>query len=82
MNKIDLINSNKELFWDISDASKLDDEALEERFLKYWNWENIRDLIKIFWLENFKKNYLKLRDKNRTNLSNKTINFFNLYLNV
>ena len=82
MNKIDLINSNKELFWDVSDILSLDNEAIEERFLKYWNWGNIKDMINIFWLENFKKIYIKLRDKKRTNLSKKTINFFNLYLNV
>ncbi len=77
-----ILKENKELFWDISNLDKLDDIAIEERFLQYWNWKNILDLISIFWREKFKENFLKIRDKKRTNLSDKTINFFNLYLNV
>jgi hypothetical protein len=60
----------------------LDSIAIEERFLKYWNWKNILDLQKILWKKKFKNIYLELINKKRTNLSEKTINFFNLYLNV
>ena len=77
-----LIKQNIELFWDVSNVEKLDNIAIEERFLKYGNWENIIDLQKIFWEKIFKDLYIKIRDKKRTNLSDKTINFFNLYLNV
>lgn len=76
-----LLTENKELFWDVN-IEKIDDLAIEERFLKYWDWKNIQNLIKIYTLEGFKKNYIQLRDKKRSNLSKKTINFFNLYLNV
>ncbi len=43
-----LLKENRELFWDISDVSKLDDRAIEERFLKYGNWKNIQDMLHIF----------------------------------
>lgn len=43
-----LLKENRELFWDISDISKLDDRAIEERFFKYGNWKNIRDMLHIF----------------------------------
>lgn len=77
-----LLIKNKELFWDIKDLNSLDDYAVEERFLKYWNWKNIKELIDIYWLEKLKKDYIFIRDKKRCNLAKKTINFFNLYLNV
>jgi len=82
MSKEKLLQENKELFWDISDIWKLEDLAIEERFLKYWNWQNILDLQEIFWKKTFKELYLKILDKKRNNLSKKTINFFNLYLDV
>lgn len=82
MNKNKLLKENKELFWDIWDINKLDDLAIEERFIKYWNWKNILDLQKVFWEKTFKDLYIEIRDKKRTNLSEKTINFFNLYLDV
>lgn len=77
-----ILNDNKELFWDISNLNKLDNIAIEERFLQYWNWKNILDLQEILWKENFKQNYIKIKSKKRLNLSDKTINFFNLYLDV
>ena len=80
--KEDLIIENKELFWDIWNLSSLNDLSIEERFLKYWNWNNIKDLISLYWIEKFRENYFYIRDKKRSNLSKKTINFFNLYLNV
>lgn len=82
MNKQELVLKNKELFWDISNLEILDDYAIEERFLKYWDWKNIKDLKEIFWIEKLKKDYIYLRDKKRSDLSKKTINFFNLYFNV
>lgn len=82
MNKQELVLKNKELFWDISNLDILDDYAIEERFLKYWDWKNIKDLKEIFWIEKLKKDYIYLRDKKRSDLSKKTINFFNLYFNV
>gem|GEM_PF-5217364 len=30
-----ILKENKELFWDISNLDKLDDIAIEERFLQY-----------------------------------------------
>lgn len=78
----DLVKNNKELFWDIWNLSKIDDIIIEERFLKYWNWENIKTIDQIFWREKVKNNYIIIRDKKRSNLSKKTINFFNLYYNV
>lgn len=50
-----LLLKNKELFWDVSDLNKLDDYTIEERFFKYWNWQNIKDMIEVFALEKFKK---------------------------
>ena len=82
MNLKNLAKNNMEIFWDISDVYKLDDLAISERFLKYWNWKNILDLQKILWKKVFKDLYLRVRNKKRTNLSDKTINFFNLYLDV
>lgn len=82
MEKLELINQNKELFWDITDFKNLWDEAIEERFIKYWDWQNIKDVINIFWDEHFKEVYIKIRDKKRSDLWKKTITFFNLYLNV
>lgn len=82
MSKNELVKQNIELFWDVWDIQKLDDIAIEERFLKYWNWKNILDLQKVLWKKTFKDLYIKIRNKKRTNLSDKTINFFNLYLNV
>jgi len=77
-----LAEKNKELFWDVWDISKIDDLAIVERFLKYWNWDNIKSINSIIWKEKAKKNYIKIRDRKRINLSKKTINFFNLYFNV
>ena len=82
LDKKNLIYRNKELFWDISDFNKLGDEALEEKFLMYWDWKNILDLIDILGYEKFRNIYLKLKNKPRCSFSRKTINFFNLYLNV
>jgi hypothetical protein len=73
---------NKEIFWDISNLNNLDDYAIIERFLKYWNWQNIKDLISIFWIEKLRSEYIKIKSAKRCDLSKKTINFFNLYLNV
>lgn len=77
-----LLKENRELFWDISDVSKLDDRAIEERFLKYGNWKNIQDMLHIFWMEKLKADYIKIRDRERSDLSKKTIHFFNLYFHV
>lgn len=80
--KKNLLLENKEIFWDIKDISKLDDYAIEERFLKYWNLQNIQDMIEIFWWEKVRENYIYLKNKKRSDFSKRTINFFNLYLNV
>jgi hypothetical protein len=48
----------------------------------YGNWKNILAMKKVFWVEKLRKDYVYLRDKKRTNLSKKTINFFNLYFDV
>ena len=77
-----ILSENKELFWDVSDFNTLSEESIEERFLQYGNWKNILDLIQIFGTSKFTKIYLDIRKKSRVNLSKKTINFFNLYLNV
>ena len=77
-----LMKENRELFWDISDVSELDDRAIEERFLKYGNWKNIQDMLQIFWLEKLRADYIKIRDQKRNDLSEKTIHFFNLYFHV
>lgn len=82
MTKEKLIENNKELFWDIPNLDKLDNFAIEERFLKYWNWQNIIDIQDLIWKDKLKEDYKYLRDKKRTNFSPKTINFFNLYFNV
>jgi hypothetical protein len=76
-----LVKKNKELFWDVWDISKMDNMVIEERFIKYGNWENIKSINKILW-EEAKINYIKIRDKKKSDLSKKTINFFNLYYNV
>ncbi len=77
-----LLNDNKDLFWDVKDINKLDEIAIEERFLKYWNWKNILTLIKIYWKKTFKNIFLEIQNKPRCDLSKKTINFFNIYLDV
>ena len=77
-----LLIDNKDIFWDVKSLGNLDNNAIEERFLRYWNWQNIIDLVNIFWKSKFKEIYLLLRDKKRPNLSDKTINFFNLYLDA
>ncbi len=77
-----LLLENKEIFWDVKNLSKLDEYAIQERFIKYWNWENITDMIEIFWLQKVRENYIYLKNKKRSNFSKKTIHFFNLYLNV
>lgn len=82
MTKEELLKQNKALFWDIVDLKKLDDYAIEERFFMYGNWKNILAMKKVFWVEKLRKDYVYLRDKKRTNLSKKTINFFNLYFDV
>lgn len=83
MNKKEkLLYKNKELFWDVKDLSKLDDYAIQERFLKYWNWKNIQEIQDIYWLKKLKKDYVFIRNKKRCDLSKKTTNFFNLYFNV
>ena len=83
MKKItNILSENKELFWDVSNLNALSEESIEERFLQYGNWKNILDLIKIFGIKKFTKIYVDIRTKSRSNLSKKTINFFNLYLDV
>lgn len=77
-----LLVENTSLFWDIANLQKLDTLAIEERFLQYWDWENIKNIESIYGKDALKKDYILLRDKKRSHFSKKTINFFNLYFHV
>lgn len=75
-----ILNNNKELFWDIKNLDSLSDISIEERFLKYWDRRNIKDLLEVYWKDKFIKIYKEILSKQRCDLDKKTINFFNLFI--
>ncbi len=66
------------IFWDIKDIQTLSDAAIVERLLSHGNMEQLRNISK----EKipFSNIFEKIKTRKRSNLSKKTINFINLYL--
>ncbi len=71
----------KYLFWD-TDISSLSTQAIIERVLAYGTWQDIKKLLKILPRPELKRYYLKIRNKKRTNLSPRTIAFWDNMLEI
>jgi hypothetical protein len=69
-----------EIFWDIPKESidDLNNESLLERLLNYGDMDQLRSIVKD--REEFKKNYLRVRNKKRCNLFPEVVNYIDLYL--
>jgi hypothetical protein len=70
-----------EIFWDIPKESidNLSNESLIERLLNYGDMDQLRSIVKD--KEEFKKNYLRIRNQKRCNLFPEVVNYIDLYLN-
>ncbi len=71
---------NSKIFWDIpkEKIAKLSELAILERILNYGDMNQLREVLKE--KEDFQKEYFKLRNKKRSNLSPLVINYIDLYL--
>ncbi|HRX43771.1 MAG TPA: hypothetical protein P5059_00765 [Candidatus Dojkabacteria bacterium] len=71
---------NSKIFWDTPKEriNQLSDEAKLERILNYGDMNQLRKVLKA--KKDFQKEYYKLRNKKRTNLSPLVINYIDLYL--
>jgi len=71
-------NINPTIFWDVRDINTLSDTAIVERILSHGNMEQLRNISqeKI----PFSNIFEEIKTRRRRNLSKKTINFINLYL--
>ena len=77
--KIAPISLWHELFDDFEEIiNQLSDEAKLERILNYGDMNQLRKVLKA--KKDFQKEYYKLRNKKRTNLSPLVINYIDLYL--
>ncbi len=72
----EFIKDKKYIFWWVWELNKLSEEAITEWIIKYWTWEDLKELIE-FKSINFVDNYQKLISKKRCNLSLKEKNFIN-----
>ncbi len=79
---LEFLNENKDLFWDVQDIENLSEEVIINRFFKFWDWKNMMFLIKYYWKKRLWKIYKTIRNKKRSDLSIKTINFLNIYFDV
>ncbi len=79
---LELTENNKEIFWDIAPKymADLSEEAVFERILEFGDIESFVGLIKLYGIKAFKALYGKILSKKRLNLSPKTVNFLDIYL--
>ncbi|MEK7064954.1 MAG: hypothetical protein AAB963_00745 [Patescibacteria group bacterium] len=77
------IKSKPYLLWYVKDKSKVSPEAVVEAVLNYGDWPDVQKLIKILGLRNVARifNQQQHLSSGRTNYSQKTSHFFNLYFN-
>lgn len=72
------IAKNKYLNW-YSNPQKLDAESIVESVLNYGDWVDFQYIKDLFGIKITYQIYKQIRNKTRTNLKERTINYFDLY---
>lgn len=75
------IQDKKYIFWYVKDISQLSDTAIIEWIIKYWTWEDLKNIIHM-QKQDFKKNYKEIISKPRCNLNKKQRNFISKIINL
>jgi hypothetical protein len=74
-----IIKAKPYLGWDLKSVDTLSDDAAFERILNFGDWNDVQNAIKILSISNAKTIFLRLAEKERTNLRPQTVNYFKLY---
>lgn len=67
------------LAWFVKDKNQLSLESMLEQVLNYGSWQDYLRVEKEMGIVRVKAVFESLKNKKRTNLRPKTINYFNLY---
>ncbi len=67
------------LFWSVKNKSELSVEAILEAVFNYGDWQDFLKAERILGRKKVKQIFNKLKNRRRTNLRAKTVNFFELY---
>ncbi len=80
MNKLlGLFYENPYLAWYVRDVKNISKESMLEHIFNYGNWEDYLEAEEALGIKSTKKIFNDLKDKPRTNLRKKTINYFDKY---
>ena len=75
------VDKRRYLFWDVV-LKDLSVEAIVERTLQYGDLSDIRELLRIIPEKTFKSAYLKVRNKTRRNLADRTVALWDNFLEI
>jgi len=78
---IKLVQKNKDLFWDCQ-IENVNEEAVVERFLNYWEIDDIKNMIKLIWYDTVRSIFLKQISWQRINYNHLSTNFFTYFFNL
>jgi len=67
------------LAWFVKDKKNLSKESMLEHILNYGDWQDYLTFEKKLGIKETKSIFEKLKNKKRTSLRKKTINYFKLY---
>jgi hypothetical protein len=80
MNKLlKLFYEKPYLAWYVKDVKKISKESMLEHILNYGDWKDYHEAEQALGIKNTKKIFNDLKDRPRTNLRKKTINYFDKY---
>jgi hypothetical protein len=80
MNKlIDIFKNKPYLAWYLKDTASLSEKSLLEHILNYGNWEDYLLTEQTLGIKKAKQLFIALKNNNRVNLRDKTINYFEKY---
>jgi len=75
----DLFLKKPYLAWFVKDKEKLSDESALEQIFNYGNWQDYLEAEKDLGIKEVKAIFENLKNRKRTNLRLKTVNYFSLY---
>ena len=75
----DLLSRKPYLAWSVRDKKSLSEESALEQILNFGDWQDYLKAEKELGIQKVKAIFKGLKNKKRTNLRPKTINYFNLY---
>ncbi len=67
------------LAWFVKDKKRLSQESTMEQIFNYGNWQDYTKAEKELGIKKVKAIFEDLKNRKRTNLRPKTVNYFNLY---